>query len=171
MSYEDTVKIGSSLGMMYNMPINNSFPDTVSISSSLGFVGGTVDTKDILVRTGIVVIGLPLLTIGIIKLLEQIGAIEHENLSVNPASKRYYVKTRTVREDGRTIKGWTRGPYTLSSAKDYARIGSQFGRPRTVHRGRGGPRIRRYSGGKRAWPVMQTQLRSLRPAEKPRRLN
>jgi hypothetical protein len=67
----------------------------------------------------------------------------------NPG-KKYYVKTKAATERGRRLPGWIRGPYSLKSAKDYARIGSQFGRDRLVIRGRGGPAVRRYSDGKRA---------------------
>jgi len=69
-----------------------------------------------------------------------------ERLQQNPSD--YYVKTSRVKG----LSGWVRGPYTLKSAQDYARIGSQFGRDRSVLRGKGGPVVRKYSGGKRAWP-------------------
>jgi hypothetical protein len=143
----------------------NRVPDSWPITT-LGT--DVVSQKEILIRTGIAVIGLPLLALGIIKGLEYLGEVGpkaekkargssawrrefHRRKALGIANPRgqYYVKTRGVRERGRWIKGWTRGPYTLSSAKDYARIGSQFGRTRTVHFGKSGPMVRRYSGGKR----------------------
>lgn len=91
-----------------------------------------------------------------------IGRSHHENPSG------YYVSVKASRAEG--LPGWVRGPYSLASAKDYARIGSQTGRDRRVTRGKGGPIIRRYSGGKRAWPVTETQAKKLKPHESPRRL-
>jgi len=79
------------------------------------------------------------------------------------------VKVGASRKEG--LPGWVRGPYSLSSAKSYARIGSQTGRDRRVLRGKGGPVIRLYSGGKRKWPVRESQLERLLPTEIPRRLN
>lgn len=84
-------------------------------------------------------------------------------ISSNPARKRYYVKIKGTKV--------TYGPYTLKSAKSFARIGSQHGKDRYVRRDRpGGPRVRHYSGGERSWPVRESQLRGLLPSEQPRRL-
>lgn len=81
----------------------------------------------------------------------------------NPSRKRYYVKIKGERV--------TYGPYTLKSAKSFARIGSQYGKDRYVRRDRpGGPRVRHYSGGERVWPVRRSQLRGLLSSEQPRRL-
>jgi hypothetical protein len=81
----------------------------------------------------------------------------------NPKRKRYYVKIKGERV--------TYGPYTLKSAKSFARIGSQYGEDRYVRRDRpGGFEIRRYSDGKRVWPVRESQLRGLLSSEQPRRL-
>ena len=62
------------------------------------------------------------------------------------------------------------GPYALKKAKDFARIGSQFGDERVVTRGREGPVVRAYVDGKRAWPVTERQLRGLTRGELPREL-
>jgi hypothetical protein len=81
----------------------------------------------------------------------------------NPSRKRYYVKIK-----GEQV---TYGPYTLKSAKSFARIGSQHGKDRYVRRDRpGGPRVRHYSDGKRVWPVRESQARGLLSSEQPRRL-
>lgn len=82
----------------------------------------------------------------------------------NPRGKNYYVRIKGERV--------TYGPYTLKSAKDFARIGSQFGSTRYVRRGTGtGPRVRTYTSGERRWPVRESQLGGLLPSERPRRLN
>jgi len=63
------------------------------------------------------------------------------------------------------------GGYSLRSAQDFARIGSQTGAARKVLRGSShGPVVRKYEDGKRVWPVTITQARSLRPAERPSKL-
>ena len=63
------------------------------------------------------------------------------------------------------------GGYSLRSAQDFARIGSQTGEPRKVLRGSShGPVVRKYEDGKRVWPVTVAQARSLRPAERPSKL-
>lgn len=63
----------------------------------------------------------------------------------------------------------THGPYALKAAKDFARIGSQFGGRRQVTRGRVGPVVRVYERGHRRWPVSAKEIRAakLRPAERP----
>lgn len=45
------------------------------------------------------------------------------------------------------LEGW--GPYTLASAKAFARIGSAHGGPRVVTRGQDGPVVRAYMRGER----------------------
>ena len=62
------------------------------------------------------------------------------------------------------------GPYALKRAKDFARIGSQFGDERVVTRGLEGPKVRVYVDGERAWPVTEGQLRGLTRGELPREL-
>jgi hypothetical protein len=63
------------------------------------------------------------------------------------------------------------GGYSLRSAQDFARIGSQTGGARKVLRGSAhGPVVRKYEDGKRVWPVTMAQARSLRPAERPSKL-
>jgi len=61
--------------------------------------------------------------------------------------------------------------YSLRSAQDFARIGSQSGAPRKVLRGSPhGTVVRKYVDGKRAWPKTIEQARSLRPVERPSKL-
>jgi hypothetical protein len=72
--------------------------------------------------------------------------------------------------------------YTLSGAKNFARIGSQkrkdgtWGEDRAVTRGVRGPVIRVYSHGERLWPLYASQVNalqgkgSLRPGEMPKKL-
>lgn len=63
------------------------------------------------------------------------------------------------------------GGYSLRSAQDFARIGSQTGAPRKVLRGSpNGTVVRKYVDGKRVWPKTQAQASSLRPAERPSKL-
>ena len=63
------------------------------------------------------------------------------------------------------------GGYSLRSAQDFARIGSQTGAPRKVLRGSpNGVVVRKYVDGKRVWPKTQAQASSLRPAERPSKL-
>lgn len=58
--------------------------------------------------------------------------------------------------------------YSLRSAQNFARIGSQTGAARKVLRGSAhGPVVRKYEDGERAWPVTETQARALKPFEKP----
>lgn len=68
-----------------------------------------------------------------------------------------------------TVKGakerWN--GYSLRSAKDFARIGSQTGLPRRVYKGR--KLIREYRRGKRVWPTQPRQMRGLTKAEIPAR--
>jgi hypothetical protein len=55
------------------------------------------------------------------------------------------------------------GPYSLKSAKDFARIGSQRGGAREVVRGISKPvKVRRYEGGKRVWPKEEKMRRHRR---------
>ena len=80
---------------------------------------------------------------------------------------RYYVAI------GRSSTREVYGPYGLDSAKSFARIGSQTGRMRRIHRGsRSGPLIRRYEHGERKWPtlahVKSVGFKKLTPAEVPR---
>lgn len=85
-------------------------------------------------------------------------------LAGNPSKKSYYVKIKG--------EGITYGPYSLRSAKDFARIGSQTGNDRYVLRGGpSGSKVRQYSGGERVWPVYEAQLRGLLSSEHPKRLN
>lgn len=83
----------------------------------------------------------------------------------NPSKGKYYVKTKSSSTEG--LQGWKRGPYSLTVAKEYARIGSQEGRDRFVLRGESGPTVRRYSHGARAWPRMPSQLKGLLHKERP----
>jgi hypothetical protein len=63
------------------------------------------------------------------------------------------------------------GGYSLKTAQDFARIGSQTGAPRKVLRGSSnGIVVRKYVDGKRVWPKTQAQASSLRPAERPSKL-
>ncbi len=63
------------------------------------------------------------------------------------------------------------GGYSLRSAQDFARIGSQTGGARKVLRGSAhGPVVRKYEDGKRVWPKTVAQAKSLRPAERPSKL-
>jgi len=59
---------------------------------------------------------------------------------------------------------------SLKSAKDYARIGSQYGGKRIVTRGIHGKMIRVYVKGERVWPVTRRQLQGFLESEVPRRL-
>ncbi len=79
---------------------------------------------------------------------------------------KYYVWIREV-EDGKPIEVG-HGPYSLSQARDFARIGSQFGEPRQVTRGTGGQRVRTYKGGKRTWPTVKKQLAGFQDSEIPK---
>jgi hypothetical protein len=90
--------------------------------------------------------------------------IGHRRIAGNPPRKSYYVKIKGV--------GATYGPYTLKSAKSFARIGSQTGNDRYVLRGGpSGSKVRQYSGGERVWPIYESQLRGLLSSEHPKRLN
>lgn len=64
--------------------------------------------------------------------------------------------------------------YSLKSAKDFARIGSQHGSKRIVIRksDRAGywVLVRVYENGKRTYPVVEEQLRHLTRGECPRKL-
>lgn len=63
------------------------------------------------------------------------------------ANKNYYV----MFIDDRPIPVY--GPHRLNDAKDFARIGSQFGRSRRmVTRGLNGQSVRVYQDGHRRWP-------------------
>jgi hypothetical protein len=66
--------------------------------------------------------------------------------------------------------GTAYGPYSLKSAKDFARIGSQHGSARAVTRGLEGPRVRLYAEGVRRWPTTARQCRGLTVGEQPRAL-
>jgi hypothetical protein len=96
------------------------------------------------------------------------GKAKVQRAKKNPSSPKYYVKARGSKEEG--LQGWVRGPYELTVAKEYARIGSQEGRDRSVLRGHGGPIVRRYSHGKRTWPTTSSQLKGLLHKEHPREL-
>lgn len=92
-----------------------------------------------------------------------------ERLEQN-AAKRYFVKIVGERvvypQEG--SKYFPRG-YPLRKAQDFARIGSQTGKPRKVLRG--GPQgkhVRTYREGRRAWPITAAQAKTLKPAERPR---
>lgn len=86
------------------------------------------------------------------------------SIARNASRKTYYVKIKG--------EGVTYGPYSLKSAKDFARIGSQTGKDRYVLRGSpSGSKIRNYSGGQRVWPIHESQLRGLLSSERPKRLN
>jgi hypothetical protein len=92
---------------------------------------------------------------------EELRALRLER---NQKRKGYYVRIKGERA--------VYGPYTLKSAKDFARIGSQFGKTRYVRRGSGtGPRVRTYTDGERRWPVRESHLGGLLSSERPRRLN
>lgn len=64
------------------------------------------------------------------------------------------------------------GPYALKRAKDFARIGSQFGDERVVTRGLDGVVVRVYEDGERVWPVTERQLvdQGLTRGELPKKL-
>lgn len=92
-----------------------------------------------------------------------------ERLQEN-AANRYFVKVVGERvvypQEGSEY--FPRG-YPLRKAQDFARIGSQTGKPRKVLRG--GPQgrqVRTYRKGRRAWPVTAAQAKTLTPAERPR---
>jgi hypothetical protein len=78
--------------------------------------------------------------------------------------KKYYVITpETLNE------GLVDGPYSLQTAKDYARIGSQYGkRMRVIMRGRNGALVRIYHKGKRVYPTTRLELRYLTRGERPK---
>jgi hypothetical protein len=135
---------------------------TISVSSSA--LGVTADT---LKQGSFIVLlllggGFALLVNAAYKEKEE--ELRAAHLARNPRGKGYYVRIKGERV--------VYGPYTLKSAKDFARIGSQTGSPRYVKRGSGtGPRVRTYSGGRRVWPKTESQLGGLLPSERPRRLN
>jgi hypothetical protein len=62
------------------------------------------------------------------------------------------------------------GPYTLEKAKQFARIGSQYGGPRHVTRGVDGGKVRTYRKGKRTFPTVTKQLTGLTKEEVPKSL-
>ncbi len=63
------------------------------------------------------------------------------------------------------------GPFSFHQAKDYARVGSQFGWfDREVTRGKFGPVVRRYFGGEREFPVRRSQTDGLLSREIPTEL-
>jgi hypothetical protein len=76
----------------------------------------------------------------------------------------YYVN---ISEPGETV---AHGPFALTRAKDFARIGSQFGGDRVVTREFRGPVVRVYSAGSRLWPVTLDQCSGFSRAELPRAL-
>jgi hypothetical protein len=53
----------------------------------------------------------------------------------------------------------THGPYSIKGAKDFARIGSQYGGRRAVTRGVRGPIIRVYERGHRRWPRGKDEIK------------
>lgn len=61
------------------------------------------------------------------------------------------------------------GPYSLKSAKDFARIGSKFGGPRAVTFGPKGRMVRLYERGYRRWPRgAEIAVAGLKDSELPR---
>lgn len=64
----------------------------------------------------------------------------------------------------------THGPYDLTTAKQFARIGSEHGESRrAVTRGKDGDIVRVYADGYRQWPLGETEIAEagLRQSEKP----
>jgi hypothetical protein len=103
----------------------------------------------------------------------------HELPASSPSIQRnkhtYYVRIPSVGEvyprERETQKPRAKG-YALRSAQDFARIGSQTGRPREIRRDRPrGKLVRRYVGGKRAFPKNKAEARrrGLLPTEMPSR--
>lgn len=80
----------------------------------------------------------------------------------------YYVWIRET-EEGEPVEVG-HGPYTLEKAKAFARIGSLYGGPRIVTRGRDGNQVRKYSGGARTWPTVNKQLTGFLEEEVPKQL-
>jgi len=87
------------------------------------------------------------------------------------AAKEYFVRFTGAKKKGPTKRKMKEvyGPYTLKSAKDYARIASQHGDPTEVFKS-SGQMVRRYVGGQRQWPVRPTDAARLPASERPRRL-
>jgi hypothetical protein len=143
---------------------NRTVPAGSTISVSSSALGVTLDT----IKQGSFIVllllggGFALLVNAAYKEKEE--GLRAARLARNPRGKGYYVRIKGERA--------VYGPYTLKSAKDFARIGSQFGKTRYVKRGSGsGQRVRTYSDGERTWPVRESQLGGLLSSERPRRLN
>ena len=63
------------------------------------------------------------------------------------------------------------GPFSFQQAKDYARIGSQFGWfERAVTRGKFSQLVRRYFSGQREFPMTRAQTAGLLTREIPKEL-
>jgi len=81
----------------------------------------------------------------------------------------YYVHAGTVSRQGVFTADETWGPYSLKSAKDFARIGSQTGKyARAVSRGTRGLVVRVYRHGERVFPVLAADMTGLTAHERPK---
>jgi len=111
---------------------------------------------------------LPKILAGIVLGYYGFEYLTHKRIEQN--ADRYFVKVvgEKVVYPREGSKYFPRG-YSLRKAQDFARIGSQTGKPRKVLRGGArGKLIRIYREGRRAWPVTATQSKALKPAERPR---
>jgi hypothetical protein len=93
-------------------------------------------------------------------------------VAIVTAAKRYFVHFTGAKKKGSTKRRQLKevyGPYTLKSAKDYARIASQYGDPTEIYRD-DEDLVRRYVRGQRQWPIRPRDADQLMSSEIPKRL-